>query len=101
DEARNIQIVGWYANYLGRTNETATDLQNWRNFLAQGNGYANAEANFVGSQEAFNLAGGTNDRWVTFLYQKVLNRPPAAGEGQGWVDLLNSGKLVRSQVAVS
>src|SRR5207253_3969443 len=100
NEARQIQITSWYQKYLNRT-PTGSDIANWEAYLASGQSYANAQANFAGSQEAFNLSGGTNQSWVVYLYNKVLGRSPRNGEEQGWVNGLNTGKYVRSQVAIA
>ena len=100
NEARQIQITSWYQKYLNRT-PTGSDIASWEAYLAGGQSYANAQANFAGSQEAFNLSGGTNQSWVVYLYNKVLGRNPQNGEEQGWVNGLNTGRYVRSQVAIA
>ncbi len=97
-EARSIQINSWYRTYLGRAGEAA-GIQAWQNYLAAGNTYASVEAQFVGSPEAFNDAGGTNSGWITYLYQKILHRNPAQFEVNLWVTPLNAGQITRPQIA--
>src|SRR5207302_6050233 len=80
---------------------SSTDTASWEACLAGGQSYANARANFTGTQEAFNLSGGTRQSWVVYLYNKVLGRNPQNGEEQGWVNGLNTGRYVRSQVAIA
>ena len=98
NEARTQQITGWFVSYLGRS-PSNTDVNSFLNILAQPKSYAYAQANIVGSQEAFNRAGGTNAAWVVYLYQKVLGRNPAGGEENYWINGLNAGTFNRPNVA--
>jgi hypothetical protein len=97
-EARSVQINSWYRNYLGRTGEAA-GVQAWQNYLATGQSYASAQAQFAGSPEAFSIAGSTNPGWVTYLYQRILHRNPAQFEVNLWVNQLNSGQITRPGIA--
>ncbi|HLN31421.1 MAG TPA: DUF4214 domain-containing protein [Gemmataceae bacterium] len=98
-EARGDQIESWYQSYLNRQGDSG-GVQAWQNFLASGQSYASAQAQFAGSPEAYNDAGGTNAGWVTYLYQKILNRNPAQSEVALWVNQLNSGAITRPQIAL-
>jgi hypothetical protein len=98
DEARNLQITGYFNAYLGR-GPSANDLATYRGIFAQPRSDAFVQANVIGSQEGFNRGGGTNQGWVTFLYQRVLGRTPSGGEDQYWVSGLNSGAFNRPDVA--
>lgn len=91
-------VTGWYQAYLGRTPD-AGGLENWRSRLASGQTYAWVQANLIASAEAYNLAGGTNQAWVIYAYQKLLARTPQNGEANGWINSLNSGLSSRFQVA--
>ena len=96
-EARGLQIQSWYTDYLRRQPEKF-GIDGWQAFLAAGNSYNTARAGIIASVEAFNNAGGTNTGWVTYLYQTLLGRTPGTGEADGWLQLLNSGQLNRSQL---
>jgi hypothetical protein len=97
-EARTLQIDTWYSSYLGRAADQA-GLVTWLSALAHGDSYAVVKEDIIGSAEAFQLAGGTNQGWVTYLYQKVLGRTPSGSEASGWVNALNAGRMTRPQVA--
>jgi hypothetical protein len=97
-EARNLQITGYFTTYLGRS-PSQQDLSDYRAIFAQPRSDAFVQANVIGSQEGFNRGGGTNQGWVTFLYQRVLGRTPSGGEDQYWVSGLNSGAFNRPDVA--
>jgi len=51
----------------------------------------------AGSQEYYNLKGGTDDGWVRGLYQDLLGRTPADSEVGIWVGALSTS--TRAQVA--
>jgi len=97
-EARTFQINNWYELYLGRPVDP-TGLKTWLSALSAGNSYAALEDNIVGSNEAFQLAGGNNQAWVIYVYQKVLGRTPASSEVSYWLNLLKTGQMNRVQVA--
>jgi hypothetical protein len=97
-EARTLQIDSSYSSYLGRAADQA-GLSTWLSALAHGDSYAVVKEDIIGSAEAFQLAGGTNQGWVTYLYQKLLGRTPSGSEASGWVNALNAGRMTRPQVA--
>jgi hypothetical protein len=97
-EARTRQINSWYQTYLNRSPDS-TGLAAWLNALADGVSWAQAQAAFAGSPEAYADGGGTNSGWLTYLYQKILGRSPTQGELNLWLPLLSSGQLTRTQVA--
>jgi hypothetical protein len=57
------------------------------------------EAGFVGSEEYYAKAGGTDAAWVAQLYQHVLGRAAADPEIQAWVAALARGSS-RYQVSM-
>ena len=97
-EAQNRFIAGWYADYLDRGAAPA-ELANWRNFLAATGGSHGLSLTFiVGSDEAFHLAGGTNRLWVTYMYQRLLDRDPSQSESDNFTNQLNNGTLLRTDL---
>jgi hypothetical protein len=100
-EARTLQIDNWYKLYLNGRSPDPTGLNTWLSALAGGATYADVQESIAGSPEAFQLAGSTNQGWVSYLYQKVLGRSPSGGEATGWINALNSGRMNRVQVASS
>jgi hypothetical protein len=98
-EARARLINSWYQTYLGRQAEQS-GLTNWQAFLASGQTYAANQALIAGSLESFNRAGGTNESWITYLYQTLLGRTPGGGEEMGWVNALAAGQITRPDVVI-
>ena len=79
-----------YSLYLQRTPD-AGGLQFWVDFLHAGGTLEDVAAELTASQEYFVLEGGTNQGFVTGLYQDVLRRIPSTGEVAGWETLLDNG----------
>lgn len=96
-EARQRIINNWYVSFLGRPGEAA-GVSYWQSYLAAGHSYAEAESPFLGSDEAFNLAGGTNASWVAYMYQKLLGRMPSDSETAVWAGALAAGTVQRADV---
>ncbi len=105
-EGRSKEVRRWYALYLGRTADQA-GVDNWVAYLGTGRSFAQGQALLLQSQEAFDKSGptgpasATNQTWVSSLYRTVLGRSPGGGEDSGWVNALNAGRLLRSDVAIS
>ena len=53
---------------------------------------ADVAAQFYGSQEYFQRAGGTNDAWVTDLYREILLRDPDPSGLENWVRAADNGR---------
>ena len=71
---RQLLINGWYQTFFGRQADTG-GLASWSATL-NSQPYSVVEANLAASTEGFNLAGGTNTKWVSFLYRTALGRSP-------------------------
>ncbi len=98
NEGRSNEIRRWYTTYLNRP-AAQSDIDAWLPSLAAGQRFAQVEANILGSPEAYFTSGGSNQAWVTYMYQKVLGRSPQNGEDTGWVNQINSGSVQRFQVS--
>ena len=57
------------------------------------------EVFFTSTDEAYAVAGGTNDDYVNYLYGVILDRSPSGDEVTYWSGLLTSGAMTRYQVA--
>jgi hypothetical protein len=66
-------------------------LEVWVHFLSAGGTSDALQAILLGSDEYFQLHGGTNAKVVTALYQDILGRPPDDQGGQAWINALNNG----------
>jgi Domain of unknown function (DUF4214) len=89
-EYLNDQVSAMYGLYLQRQPDTA-GLQYWVSFLQAGGTLEIVAAELTASQEYFVLEGGTNQGFITGLYQEVLRRIPSTGEVAGWETLLDDG----------
>ena len=92
-EYLNGQVSSLYNSYLGRNPEPA-GAQAWTNFLQTGGTLEQVAAAITGSDEYFQLAGGTNQGFVFGLYTEVLHRTSAVSEGgelAGWIAALDNG----------
>ncbi len=90
EAARAVEIDRWYTHFLGRTVDSG-GLAYWQGFLESGHSFSTAQTFIVASQEAFNVAGGTNSLWVDYMYQKLLNRTPSSADNTYWTNLLDGG----------
>lgn len=94
---RNVETTALFQLLLRRAPTTA-DL---RHFASNGNGgpssFTNVASQIIGSREYYNLAGGTNQGFITKAYKNIFARTPDAGS-QSWVNQLNQG-VSRQQVA--
>jgi hypothetical protein len=99
-EAREYLVTTWYQRFLGRTPSMA-EAAGQANQLAV-NTEETVLANILGSpgMEFFNRAqtlvatGTPNQRYITALYELLLNRTPSMAEVNGWVNMLPSIGLV-------
>jgi hypothetical protein len=80
-----------YEAALGRAPDES-GLSNWVHAREQGVSLQTVADGLVASPEFFALYGaGTNDQFVSLLYQNVLQRAPSGGERTSWMTFLNSG----------
>lgn len=86
-----------YQHYLGRGADNG-GLAYWLALLRGGLTEEQLEANFIGSAEFFEHAGGTNKAWVDEMYFDLLGRLPDAQGEAYWIQVL-SGGAARSSVA--
>lgn len=68
-------ITGFYQGMLGR-NPDPGGYGYWMNELRRGRTTANIAANFYGSNENYQAAGGNMTDWLTALYRAILDRTP-------------------------
>jgi hypothetical protein len=88
-EREAIVINFDYQHFLNRAPEPGA-VSMWENNLQHGLDQAGLEADIVGSQEFFALAGGTDQGFVTRAYQTVLNRTPSQAEVNFWTSMLEA-----------
>lgn len=96
-EYLNDQLILIYNRYLQRNPDTG-GLQFYLSFLQGGGTFEAVIEQLVSSPEYFNLQGGTNQGFITGLYNNVLNRMPTNAEVNAWLQILNMG-VTRPQVA--
>jgi thermitase len=96
-EYLNNQVNSMYKLYLGRNPDTGGE-QYWVNFLQSGGTLEEVAEGLTSSQEYYVLQGGTNQGFITGLYQEVLKRTPSTSELAGWETAMNNGA---SQLDVS
>jgi hypothetical protein len=99
-EYRTDLIAADYQLFLHRTADL-TGLSNFLNFLATGGTDEQMAVILTGSAEYFqNRGGGTNDGFLTALFQDALRRPIDASGRAGFDQQLSNG-VTRSQVAAT
>jgi Domain of unknown function (DUF4214) len=96
-EYLNDQVTAMYQRYLQRQPDTG-GAQHWVNLLQAGGTFEEVAEGLTSSQEYYVLQGGTNQGFVTGLYQEALNRQPSNVEVAGWETALDNGE---SRVDVS
>lgn len=67
DEYRATLIRGWYSTYLNRL-PGPTGAAGWLSAMRSGVTIQQMEAGFIGSEEYYAKAGGTDAGWVVQLY---------------------------------
>jgi hypothetical protein len=80
-ERKSDIIAGLYEEYLGRAPD-APGMEFWLGIWDRFNGPERVQAGIIGSPEYYQTAGGTDQAWVTAMYQNILGR----GAGQSEVD---------------
>jgi hypothetical protein len=96
-EYRGLVVQSLFQRFLHRAADPA-GLQAFVNFLGTGGTVEQVEVILLSSPEYFQLHGGTNNGFVTGLYQDVLGRSPDAAGLAAYTQALNGG-LARSSVA--
>lgn len=90
-EWANALVDGYYRSTLGRAGD-AGGVAHWTGVIRGGQTPADVAADFYGSDEYHQLAGGTDQAWIADLYDELLLREPEPGGVQYWVDQLAAGK---------
>lgn len=90
NEYRTLIVRGAFLTYLERAADPS-GLSFWVNRLATGTPIETIEASLLGSNEAYRRAGSTSEGFVTYAFDKVLNRAPDASGLAYWVSRLDSG----------
>ena len=98
-EYRGHLIDGLYLSFLKRAADPG-GRSGFDQLLAGGGTVDAVRAAILGSQEYFGLHGGTNDGFITALYQDVLGRAPDANGKAHWLQQLANGQA-RTNVALS
>lgn len=83
-------VDGLYQLAVGRSPDAA-GLAYWRDRLAAGTPVAGLAAAVLGSDEAFELGGGTPEGYVDRLYERVLGRSPDASGRSYWAGQIRAG----------
>ncbi|MFP5322832.1 MAG: DUF4214 domain-containing protein [Acidimicrobiia bacterium] len=84
DEWVSALVTGYYEATLGRTPDE-DGLDYWVTRIQAGTTPAAVAAHFYGSPEHHANAGGTDDAWVTDLYEEILGRTPDEAGLDHWV----------------
>ena len=90
-------VQGIYQKYLGRAPD-ATGLAFWVGILNGHETIEQTESNIVATPEFFAKAGGTNDGYITRLFELALGREPDATARANF-DAALAGGMSREQVA--
>jgi uncharacterized repeat protein (TIGR03803 family) len=89
-EYRTDVVEALYSQLLHRAADPS-GLSAYTSFLGSGGTAEQVEAALLGSPEYFQLHGGTNNGFLSAVYQDVLNRALDAGGAQTWGALLAGG----------
>lgn len=99
-EYRGDEVNQIYEHYLHRAADPGA-ISFGTSYLATGNTVEQLTSLVVGSHEYYtNRGGGTNDGFLTVLYQDALGRPVDSG-ARHYFDSLLAGGAARSQVAAA
>jgi Domain of unknown function (DUF4214) len=83
-EFRKTYVTSMYVNVLGRT-PSAPEVTPWVTRIANGTlKQSDLTATFAATNEFYNNSGGTNETYVTALYQLLLGRAPDATGLASW-----------------
>jgi hypothetical protein len=99
-EFRSAVVSSMYRPYLHRASDSG-GVAYWAGQIGKGATFEQVRLSFIGSQEYFQIHGGTAKGAVDALYLDALGRPVDSGGEQYWVQQLNAGKLSFSQLAAS
>jgi hypothetical protein len=97
-EYRADVIEALYSSLLDRPADDS-GLNTFTSFLGNGGTAQQVKAAILGSAEYFQLHGGTNDTFLSAVYQDVLNRSVDASGAQSWALALASGTSRESVAA--
>ena len=86
--ARIGDIQGYYEHFLGRT-PSAAEAAIWENALDSGESRTSVILAFLGSDEYYNLTGGTPTGFVDKVFNDLYGRPPTAANLQQVLSLPN------------
>jgi len=100
DEWAGRQISELYQKVFGRPAD-AGGRSYWLAQVERGMRIEQIAAQFYGSQEYYNAAGRTDERFVDELYLDLMGRPSDPSGKAHWVEQLRAGRLNRTQVAAS
>jgi hypothetical protein len=89
-EYLNSQVNAMYELYLRRPADPGGE-QAWTDFLVAGGTLEEVAVGLTSSQEYYVLQGGTNQGFITGLYNQVLKRNGSVGEIAGWETALDAG----------
>jgi hypothetical protein len=99
-EYLTLQVTTLYQTLLGRQPDQS-GLTSHVAFLQQGGTIRDLKSQFFGSEEYFQVRGnGTNDGWLTAVYQDVLGRDVDPSGGAAWTMQLAQG-VSRQAIATS
>lgn len=97
-EHATLTVSNEYQHILGRGAD-AGGLSYWASFLGAGGSPDNLRSLLYGSAEYHGNAGGTTNGFLDALYQDVLGRAPDPGGRDYWSNLIDSGRLNRTDMA--
>lgn len=100
DEWAGRQISELYQKVFGRPADTG-GRSYWLGQVQRGMRMEQIAAQFYGSEEYYNAAGRTPERFVDELYLDLMGRPSDPSGKAHWVEQLRSGRLTRTAVAGS
>jgi hypothetical protein len=83
-------VAGYYESTLGRPPDPGGSAY-WVDKINRGMTPAAVAARFYASAEYFAASGGTNDAWVTDLYEEILHRAPDPGGLGHWSGKADTG----------
>ncbi|RYV51387.1 DUF4214 domain-containing protein [Pengzhenrongella frigida] len=89
-EYRSGLVSGAYQAFLGRAADVP-GMNAWLDGMARGLTIQALESGFIGSQEYYDRAGGSDSGWVRQLYRDVLGREANEPEVGGWTNVLAGG----------
>ncbi len=98
NEWAGVMVEDFYQSALGRGSD-ASGRAHWLGQIEAGVRIETIGSHFYGSEEYFNRSGGTNEAFVTALYQDLLERSPDADGLSFWSGKLDRGEASPGSVA--